>query len=336
MKERPNEHAGDAPYLSIIVCTRNRADKVGNCLRSAIEAAEAAADITTEIILVDNGSTDATGDIVAAFSARSQAVRYHLEPQTGLARARNRGIDEARGQVFAFVDDDCTFDRSFVSDLHRHWGKAEQRMLLGGRIDLGDINDLPLTIKLDNEEQYYRTSIHPAGFIHGCNFTMSRSVFQEIGYFDPAFGVGSKLLAGEDTDYVIRAHDAGVTIRYVPDMAVAHFHGRRTRDAIRKVSAAYATGNGALYAKYAFRCPWILRNFARDVRIALQEIIGVRAVQDPIGLSAVREVWWNCVGAGRYMWRGIASRLWWAVPSPRGDLDAAPDRGARKSTSPLR
>jgi glycosyltransferase involved in cell wall biosynthesis len=87
------------PTVSVIVPTWNRADLIGETLRSVLAQSHRPA----EVIVVDDGSTDATAEVVSAFAP---AVRYLRKPNGGVASARNHGAREATGTWLAFVDSD--------------------------------------------------------------------------------------------------------------------------------------------------------------------------------------------------------------------------------------
>lgn len=263
------------PVFSVIVCTRNRQAALGGCLASIAAAAAPAAPGTVELIVVDNGSTDATAELVTAFAATAPIpVRLVHEARTGLSFARNTGMAKARGDYFVFTDDDCRLDADYFSDLARHFASDDVPVIRGGRVDLGDPQDAPVTIRTGTAAVWYGRLLPPGGFIQGCNMVVPRRVAEKVGGFDVRLGAGSALRAAEDTDYLVRANVCGVGIHYVPDMAVRHFHGRRGAAPVHTIFRNYNIGNGALYAKHAGRAPWLLKHFYWCLRGALRELAG--------------------------------------------------------------
>lgn len=91
------------PIVSIVIPTHNRARTVGAAIRSALD--QDIEDI--EVLVIDDGSTDDTQSAVEAID--DPRVRYIRQQKAGANRARNRGIDEARGQFVALLDSDDTF-----------------------------------------------------------------------------------------------------------------------------------------------------------------------------------------------------------------------------------
>ena len=134
--------------LSVIVGTRNRAHAIAGCLASIVAAFAAASPLDAEIVVVDNGSQDQTSAVIEQWArGSSYPVRLLSEPKPGLARAQNVALRAAQGEILAFTDDDCRLSKDYVNDLLRHDAGDAEPVLRGGRIELGDPTDLPLTIR---------------------------------------------------------------------------------------------------------------------------------------------------------------------------------------------
>jgi GT2 family glycosyltransferase len=130
---------------------------------------------------------------------------------------------------------------------------------------------------------------------------LRRSLAQRIGWFDERFGAGAVFQGAEDTDYLYRAHRAGVAIEYVPDMIVYHQHGRKWREQITRLNHAYDFGNGAFYAKHMRRDPRVLRYGWWDLKACLLELAG-RIQVDPVWCFTYRaKVASNTLGMARFM-----------------------------------
>ena len=100
------------PAVSVIMPAYNVAPYVGDALRSAL--AQTFTDL--EVLVVDDGSTDATADVVAGIAARDPRVRLIRQPNRGLAGARNTGLRSARGDVFALLDSDDLWEPEFLAE----------------------------------------------------------------------------------------------------------------------------------------------------------------------------------------------------------------------------
>lgn len=277
------------PRFSFIVCTRDRPAKTLACLRSIAQAVGPARD-EAEIILVENGSQESLSLSDADLEDAAPGLCRTFRLAKGcLSEARNLACDESRGEFVVFIDDDCLLQPGYLADLKRHVARFEavgqRHYIIGGRVMPGDDGDLPFTIKDHPEPQIFHIGIHPGGFVQGCNFFLPKETATLIGGFDPRFGPGARFHAGEDTDYLIRAHAAGVPLHYVPDMAVRHCHGRRTFAEVDRLNRTYAFANGAILAKHLRAHPWLARHLAWTIRSTVRERIGGPQFDDDIGLS---------------------------------------------------
>lgn len=266
--------------LSIIIATRNRAHAIGGCLDSIPPAFAKAGPLDAEIVVVDNGSTDNTFQIVTQWAARSPyPVRVLSERKPGLSRAHNCALLAAQGEFLAFTDDDCRLTEDYVADLLRHHAADSEPVLRGGRIELGDPADLPLTIKTTPEPMQWSRRLNSArhqpitGQINGCNMTMPRVIVEKVGPFDERFGPGGVISSGGDSDYLFRAYLAGFTLAYVPDMTVVHHHGRKTAAQGRRLLQGYLIGTGAVFARHTPEHFNFCRPFLWDCKNAVKEIL---------------------------------------------------------------
>ena len=295
--------------LSVIVGTRNRAHAIAGCLASIVAAFAAASPLDAEVVVVDNGSQDQTSAVIEQWaSGSSYPVRLLSEPKAGLSRAQNVAVQAAQGEIFAFTDDDCRLSKDYVNDLLRHDAADTELVLRGGRIELGDPTDLPLTIKTTPDRIRSSRRMNSArhqqisGQISGCNMTMRRALVEKLGPFDERFGPGSIIPSGGDTDYLFRAYLAGFTLEYVPDMTVEHHHGRKTPAEGRKLLERYLISNGAEYVKHGWKHPNLCRPFYWDIKNAIKEILagGISTTSLPY-FSHRDKVSYTVRGALRYL-----------------------------------
>jgi glycosyltransferase involved in cell wall biosynthesis len=239
---------GHSVLISLVICTRNRCSALGACLE-CIERLESPGE--WELVVVDNGSTDGTADLLRSFAERS-SLRVVLvsEPKPGLGRARNAGIAKATGQIIAFTDDDCYVSSDFLIKTLEIF-KDERIDFMGGRILLYDRTDIPITIRPDSEMQLIGPhSFIQAGELQGANMAVRRSLLRRIGGFDPKFGKGSQFKGGEDMDLQARASQNGATGMYHPGPLVWHHHRRKSREDYNSVMKEYGHCRGAYYAKF--------------------------------------------------------------------------------------
>ena len=295
---------------SIVLCTRNRAAILPSALDSILESSRIEPRIDVEIIVVDNGSTDGTQDVLSEWNKVSGTKAEVLfEPRAGVSRAKNTGISSSSGDVLVFMDDDCHLSANYMRDLLAHYSGNSGLIVRGGRVELGESADLPFTIKVENEVSQLGGELHPGGFVHGCNLTLTRGVIDRIGGFDERFGPGAPFKAAEDTEFVYRAYRAGIPVEYVPDMINYHYHGRRHPEEIKKLKFFYEYGNGALLAKYRMSNKLLNKHFYWNVRNSFLELFGGKKFDQELGLSHMTTVAGNLAGAWRYICHALSNRF---------------------------
>jgi glycosyltransferase involved in cell wall biosynthesis len=235
--------------ISLVVPTRNRAAQLARCLEHVRELKDPGE--PWELIVVDNGSTDGTAQMLRAFAASvAFPVTCAHEPRPGVSRARNTGIARARGDIIVFTDDDCYPAPDFLAQVVQRFREFPPISYLGGRVLLYDRADAPLsTIPYENRVFIERRTWLPQRFGTG-NLAVRREVFERIGGFDPMFGPGSLIPSGEDVEFIARMAMAGFDGAYDPRPVVYHHHGRKPNSpTLRRLKRGYEYGAGAFYAK---------------------------------------------------------------------------------------
>lgn len=239
--------------VSILICTRNRAAKLPHTLE-AIRALEVPAGAEYELIVVNNGSTDATAQICEryreCFGGRLRTI-FLAEP--GLGRARNAALAVATGEIIAFTDDDVVPQADWLLVICREFAADPELSLISGRVELADPLDLPISIRRSTGRAEFTSLGDAFSLLIGCNFAFRRGLLGRIGLFDPDFGAGARFPSSEDSDFYYRAWRAGKRLVYVPSMFVQHDHGRRFPEAWVKITRNYIIGRGAFYAKHSLR-----------------------------------------------------------------------------------
>jgi glycosyltransferase involved in cell wall biosynthesis len=284
--------------VSLIICTRDRSRQLRACLESVRRLTF---EQPWELILVDNGSVDNTANVIKEFiETASVPATYLFEPNRGKARALNRAISAAKGEILAFTDDDCYPAEDFLTPL---WGAFADPSVgyIAGRIMLHDPTDYPLTINESlSPHTFLGDSLIRVGDVQGANMAFRRQVLLDIGGFDPLFGPGSLFIA-DDLDVAARAGALGWLGQYRPDVVVRHHHGRNRSDAI-SLMRSYAVGLGAYHMKLLLsgRRFWL---FARSA----YELWRARIWWQPEGPV------WETVGAIEYAYlyfsRALRARL---------------------------
>lgn len=232
--------------ISVVVATRNRAHKLGQFLERL--DLDELAEVDAELIVVDNGSRDATQTLLQQFAQRApDRVVIEREPLRGLSRARNCGVRRSSGQLIALLDDDAYPEPGYFREVKR-LGETTKYDFFGGRALRATPDAANTSINEGTTlREFDRRSVFVAGSIHGCSMVLRRRVFEKVGLFDTALGVGSKIPSAEDYQILVRALAAGMNGAFVPSLAVIHDHGRRKGSAeSARVKAWYDYGRGAV------------------------------------------------------------------------------------------
>jgi len=239
--------------IAIVIGTKNRAAKLAVTLQ-ALKALCVPQEYSCEIIVVDNGSTDDTPSVCAAFtSSAGIPLRSIYAPAPGISRARNAAISASASTILAFTDDDVHPRADWLQVIAREFAADPALGVLCGRVELQNPEDLPMSIRrLESPKEFQGMDDSFNTFI-GCNFAVRRPVFDRIGLFDPAFGTGALFHAAEDADFSYRAWKSGERIIYSPELFVLHYHGRRTSESELNLVRGYIYGRGAFYAKYVLK-----------------------------------------------------------------------------------
>ncbi|HEY8188554.1 MAG TPA: glycosyltransferase [Pyrinomonadaceae bacterium] len=215
--------------LSVAICTYNRASLLSRVLDSVTNQIPATDE--AEILIVDNGSTDGTRDLVAALQLEDNRIRYVVEPKPGIAHARNRALGEAHGEYLAFIDDDAWADPNWLGNLlapiqsvsprpkcvvgpvslvwegkRPDWFPDRFESLLC-RYEMGDV---PRFLDAD-------------GYLLTTNSLFHRETLLNLGGMRTDLGHRRKaLLGGEDNDIFNRLIANGLGIYYQPRARVFH------------------------------------------------------------------------------------------------------------------
>jgi glycosyltransferase involved in cell wall biosynthesis len=243
--------------ISVVVSTYNRSARLINLLAS-LSRMSVPTRQAWEVVVVDNNSTDDTRDAVLQFGARAGfACRYAFEGRQGLSHARNCGVAEARGDVIACVDDDCLVDENWLAQIAVEFERDAALHVLGGRVELYDPADARVSVRTGRERLDLAGNVAALDHIIGCNIAFRRSAFEQIGGFDPRFGVGSAIVPSyEDCEFIYRVVRQGGGITYAPNVLVFHHHGRRDEAVVASLQRGYAAGRGGFYVSYARRADW--------------------------------------------------------------------------------
>jgi len=227
------------PRVSVVVCTYNGAATLEDCL-DGLDKLEYP---DYEVIVVDDGSTDSSPQIAAGHD-----VRLIRTENRGLSSARNTGMQEATGEIIAYIDDDARPDPHWLGYLVAEFARGDHCAVGGPNIAPGGeglIADCvanspggPIHVLLSDAE---------AEHIPGCNMAIRAEALRAIGGFDSQF-----VTAGDDVDVCWRLTEQGWTIGFAPAAFVWH-HRRNSVRAYWRQQRGYGKAEALLERKWPER-----------------------------------------------------------------------------------
>lgn len=224
------------PFISVVVCTYNGSATIEDCMKGLMELTYP----RFEVIVVNDGSTDHTADII-----RKYPVRLISTPNQGLSQARNRGIYESRGEIIAYIDDDAYPDPHWLHYLAYAYANSNHAGIGGPNIVPPE--DGPIAQSVANAPGgpvHVLVTDEIAEHIPGCNMSFRKEALLAVGGFDPQYRT-----AGDDVDLCWRIQLIGYTIGYHPAALVWH-HRRNSVKAYWKQQVGYGKAEALLENKW--------------------------------------------------------------------------------------
>ena len=230
--------------LSIVICTRNRADLLQFCLQSLIEELHDAQGY--EVIVVDNASMDHTNQVLEEFAGMISILRSVYEQRTGLSHARNRGWREARGEWVIYLDDDARV-------LPGWWVRA---VYLAESNQFEMVGGVYLPWYKDGRRGWFRDNyasnkdtasrfgpLPEDRYVAGGNMMIRRDLLVEFNGFDPSLGMRASYVGyGEETLLQNKIRCRGKVIGFDPLWVIEHLVGLDKQRVGWLLRSSYAVG----------------------------------------------------------------------------------------------
>jgi glycosyltransferase involved in cell wall biosynthesis len=224
------------PKVSVIVCTFNGSRTLSECLENLLRLEYP----NYEVIVVNDGSTDATAKI-----AHSYGFRVITTENQGLASARNTGLKAATGEIVAYIDDDAYPDPHWLRYLANTFMNTKHVGIGGPNISPpGDGPIAECVAHSPGNPVHILLSDTEAEHIPGCNMAFRKGALEAIDGFDPQFRI-----AGDDVDVCWRLQQKGGTLGYSPGAMVWH-HRRNSIRAYWKQQHNYGKAESFLEKKW--------------------------------------------------------------------------------------
>ncbi len=176
--------------VSIILCTYNRASLVARAINSVVKQSYH----DWELIVIDDGSTDSTREIIKRVSSSNKKIRYYYQSNKGLAKARNAGLKKANGEFITFIDSDDEYAKNHLVRRVEFLTNHREISMIHGGVKLIGPKEKHFVVNLNNP----RKKIHLSKCHIGGTFFMRYGVIKKIKKFNA-------IPFGEDFDFYSRA-----------------------------------------------------------------------------------------------------------------------------------
>ena len=219
-------------FVTVIICTRNRASQLCNVLDSFVEMDKPSED--WEMLLVDNGSSDNTQEVINSYKDKLP-IRSVIEETPGLSNARNTGVKNATGEYICWTDDDVKVDTKWLVGYVEAFKKYPDAVVFGGVVEPVAETEFPewwienaellehILATRNLGDEYIPLTIENGNLPYGANFAV-RTMEQREEIYDVNLGVSPLIKRlGEESDVIIRLMKKYKNGIWNPHSKVLHF-----------------------------------------------------------------------------------------------------------------
>jgi len=262
------EYQPDAPRtitlpVSLLICSRNRPQLLGDTIRSVLAGTE----IPAEIVIVDQ--SDRPDPTWSSFNPQQNfQFRYIWSEKIGVSRGRNLAISSAAHSILVITDDDMLVAPNWFGSIVRTLMEHGEQSVVTGQVLASEegngVGYAPST-REDNRSVVYTGRVGRDILLTG-NMAIHRSAFDRVGGFDLRLGPGTLYPAAEDSDLGFRLLEAGYQIIYEP-RAMTYHRSWRSEKEFLQLQWRYGCGQGGYFAKYfSWKDTYMLRRLFRDIK----------------------------------------------------------------------
>jgi len=233
--------------ISVVIATMNRGDSLSKTVESILNNNYS----DFEIIAIDQSTDNICKKSIEKYREKSHFFYHHID-DTGMARARNFGIEKASGEIIAITDDDCIVPENWLLEIQKIFIQYPRVAIVFGNVlpaeHDGSSGFIPGYVR-----EYMRVVswVLDKNDVDGLGACMAirKQVWLECHGFDNMLGVGGMLHSSSEGDLVLRALHKGYQVCETPDVFTIH-RGFRTWAEGSQLIYRYWYGTGAMYGKH--------------------------------------------------------------------------------------
>ncbi len=272
--------------VSVIVPAFNAAGTLDDCLAALL--AQSVARSSYEIIVVDDGSLDATADVAARYC--DEGVQLVRQPNQGAASARNMGVAHAGGDLLLFTDSDCVPQPDWIERMVAAFADPETVGAKGTYLT-GQRRLVARFVQIEYEDRYDRMrNQERIDFIDTYSAGYRRDIFQQNG----GFNVAVRFV--EDQEFSFRLAEKGYKLVFVPEARVSHLHDQ---DVFEYVERKFNIG--VWKARVMQRHPERLANDTHTPPVLKLQILllflSLPLLLAGLALQQLGSVWWQAIAS---------------------------------------
>jgi glycosyltransferase involved in cell wall biosynthesis len=269
--------------VSVVIATRNRVPMLKTCIDSI--RGQTYPKELTELVVVDDGSTDGTLQYLKKLSSENPSVKIITQAHGWQSQARNEGIRASRGNLIAIVDDDCTLEQDWLLRMVEAM-QDDQVYAVNGHVQAPGES---LVVRFLDYICALNPALLPNGdpkYIVTADVLFRRKALHKIGLFDEAFASSG----GEDVEISLRMRRKRMKFKFLPDAQVSHWYRPSVTDFLRRY---YRYGYGA---RLAFDKHLAWDHWIPEADVALQGICkGERHIREFVEVEDINLRLWFCI-----------------------------------------
>jgi glycosyltransferase involved in cell wall biosynthesis len=213
------------PKVSVLIITRNRAQQLRRCL----ESLTAQSMPPFEVVVVDNGSSDATADVAAG--GGEPRVRYTFAANPSIPKARNLALGQARGDVALFLDDDCVADPRWIEEAARAAVQHPQAVAIQGTVR-GRADTIVGVALAAISDAYFDSFFFSGDGKRSLRYLWTSNLLIRLAGVSEPIRFDERIGRSSDRELGARLVRRGLSLEYYPPMTVTHDYDGRSFGAV--------------------------------------------------------------------------------------------------------